>query len=148
VNRKLIASCIDHTLLKPNAGFSDINQLCKEAHTIGFHSVCINPWLVKEAANNLKNSSVIICSVSGFPLGTNTTKVKLTEIETCLKDGASEIDMVMNIGFFKDRKLKAVANEFKEAKKMTADAILKIIIETSLLTKDEIVTACKTCYRM
>ena len=144
MNRKLIASCIDHTLLKPNAGFSDINQLCREAHKFRFHSVCVNPWLVKEAAKNLKNSPVIICSVAGFSLGANTSKVKLKEIETCLKDGASEIDMVMNIGFFKDRKLKAVANEFEEAKKMTADAILKIIIETSLLSKDEIVTACKT----
>ena len=117
MNRKQIASCIDHTLLKPNAGFSDINQLCKEAHTFGFYSVCVNPWLVKEAANNLKNSPVKICSVAGFPLGTNTSMIKLKEIETCLNDGASEIDMVMTIGFFKDRKLKAVINEFKEAKK-------------------------------
>ena len=144
MNRKLIASCIDHTLLKPNTGSFEINQLCKEAHTFGFHSVCVNPWLVKEATKNLKSSSVTICSVAGFPLGTNTSVVKLKEIETCLNDGASEIDMVMNIGLFKDGKLKEVAKEFKEAKKMTEDAILKIIIETSLLTTDEIVSASKT----
>ena len=84
-----------------------------------------------------------ICSVVGFPLGANTTRVKLNEIETCLHDGANEIDMVMNIGLFKDGKLKAVSNEFKEAKNIAADVILKIIIETALLTKDEIITASK-----
>lgn len=143
MNRKRIASCIDHTLLKPNAGFTHINQICREANIFGFHSVCVNPWLVKEAAKNLNNSPVKICSVAGFPLGANTTMVKLKEIETCLHDGATEIDMVMNIGLFKDGKLKEIVNEFKEAKKNTEDAILKIIIETSLLTKDEIVTASK-----
>ena len=144
MNRKLIANYVDHTLLKPNTGASEINQLCKEAHTFGFYSVCVNPWLVKEATNNLKNSPVKICSVAGFPLGANTSLIKLKEIETCLNDGASEIDMVMNIGLFKDGELRKVANELKEAKKMTADAILKIIIETSLLTTEEIVTASKT----
>ena len=91
MNRKRIASCIDHTLLKPNAGFTHINQICREANIFGFHSVCVNPWLVKEAAKNLNNSPVKICSVAGFPLGANTTMVKLKEIETCLHDGATEI---------------------------------------------------------
>ena len=117
MTNKLIASCIDHTLLKPDVGLLQLHQLCKEAHTFGFHSVCVNPYMVKEATKYLKNSPVQICSVAGFPLGANTTMAKLMEIETCLNDGASEIDMVMNIGLFKDRKLKAVAKEFKEAKK-------------------------------
>ena len=143
MNKKLIADSIDHTLLKPDAGLSQIHKLCAEAITYGFHAICVNPCLVKEATNYLINSSVQICSVVGFPLGTNTSTIKLREIDTCLNDGANEIDMVMNIGHFKDKKLKEIAEEFKEAKKITTDTILKIIIETSLLTKGEIITASK-----
>ena len=82
MNRKLIASCIDHTLLKPNSRLSDINQLCMEANTFGFHSVCINPYLVKYTSKLLKNNLVQISSVVGFPLGANMSTSKLMEIDT------------------------------------------------------------------
>jgi len=143
VNRKLIARYIDHTLLKPDVGLSQINLLCNEAMTYNFHSVCLSPYFVKEAAMLLINSPVQICTVVSFPLGTSTTKIKCYEIEACLKDGANEIDMVMNIGVFKEGNLKAVEQELKEAKKNVGDKILKIIIETSLLTNNEIVSASK-----
>ena len=143
MNRKQIANCIDHTLLKPNAGLADINQLCREAQNYGFHSVCINPYLVKDTGNYLKNHLVQICSVVGFPFGASTSEVKLFEIETLLNYGIDEVDMVMNIGMFKDKNLQSVENELKNAKRIVGEKIIKIIIETSLLTKDEIVTASK-----
>ncbi len=143
MNNKIIASCIDHTLLKPDASISKINQLCQEARIYDFHSVCVNPSLIKETTKHLKNTPVNICSVVGFPLGANISTSKLMEIETCINVGASEIDMVMNIGLFKSGKLKIVSKELKEAKQLTGDKIIKIIIETSLLTKEEIITASK-----
>ena len=143
MNKKIIPSCIDHTLLKPDVSFSQINQLCQEARKYDFHSVCVNPSLIKETTKHLKSTPVKICSVVGFPLGANISTSKLMEIETCLNIGASEIDMVMNIGLFKDGKLKIVSKELKESKQLTGNNILKIIIETSLLTKEEIITASK-----
>ena len=143
MNKKIISSCIDHTLLKPDVSFSQINQLCQEARKYDFHSVCVNPSLIKETTKHLKSTPVKICSVVGFPLGANLSTSKLMEIETCLNIGANEIDMVMNIGLFKDGKLKIVSKELKESKQLTGNNILKIIIETSLLTKEEIITASK-----
>ena len=143
MNKKIIASCIDHTLLKPDVSFSQINQLCQEARKYDFHSVCVNPSLIKETTKHLKSTPVKICSVEGLPMGANISTTKLMEIETCLNIGASEIDMVMNIGLFKDGKLKIVSKELKESKQLTGNNILKIIIETSLLTKEEIITASK-----
>ena len=103
----------------------------------------MNPCLIEETAKHLINTSVKICSVVGFPLGANISIAKLMEIETCINFGASEIDMMMNIGLFKDGNIKAVTNELKDAKKIIGNKILKIIIETSLLTKEEIVNASK-----
>tara|TARA_B100000315_G_C14370824_1_gene492870 strand:- start:226 stop:804 length:579 start_codon:yes stop_codon:yes gene_type:complete len=114
-----------------------------EANTFGFHSVCISPYLVKYTSKLLKNNLVQISSVVGFPLGASTSEVKLFEIETLLNYGTDEVDMVMNIGMFKDKNWKSVENEFKDAKRIVGDKIIKIIIETSSLTKDEIVTASK-----
>ena len=98
------AKYIDHTLLKADATSSQIKILCKEAIKYNYHSVCVNPIRVKESANHLLNTTIQICSVVGFPLGANHTKIKLIEIENCLLNGATEIDMVMNIGLFKDKK--------------------------------------------
>ena len=143
MDKKNIANYIEHTLLKPEVCPSHIKQLCQEALTYDFHAVCVNPSLVKWVHKYLKGSPVNTCSVAGFPLGATTTTTKLIEIETCLNDGASEIDMVMNIGLFKYGDLKTVANELKAVRQITTNKILKIIIETPLLSKSEIVTASK-----
>ena len=143
MNRETIASYIDHTLLKPDADISHIKAHCEDALTYGFHAICTYPFLIKSASQILKNSKVKICSVAGFPLGTNSSDSKLSEIENCLKHGANEIDMVMNIGLFKIGNYRVVEHEITEAKKMIEQNVLKIIIETSALTKNEIVSASK-----
>lgn len=143
MNRKLVAKYIDHTLLKPDVDLSQIKKLCKEALKYEFYSVCVNPCRVKESARYLKDSSILVCSVVGFPLGANTTAVKLMEIESCLYNGAIEIDMVMNVGLFKEGKYKIVKDEIMRAKKIIGNKTLKIIIETKLLTEKEIVIASK-----
>ena len=143
MHRKNIANYIDHTLLKSEATSSDIHNLCQEAMKYHFHSICINPYWVQDAAMHLKNSHVNICSVVGFPLGTNKSSIKLNEIEACLLDGANEIDMVMNIGEFKNKNYDKIANELNKARELTQNKIIKIIIETSLLSEKEIVIASK-----
>ena len=141
MNKKNIANYIDHTLLKSEATLSDIHNLCKEAMKYHFHSICINPYWVQDAAIHLKDSNVNICSVVGFPLGANKSSIKLNEIEACLLDGADEIDMVMNIGEFKNKNYAKIANELKKARELTQNNIIKIIIETSLLSEKEIAIA-------
>ena len=141
MRKKIIASCIDHTLLKPDVSFSQINQLCQEAQTYDFHSVCVNPSLINETYKQLKSTPVKICSVVGFPLGANISTSKLMEIETCLNVGASEIDMVMNIGYFKDKKYKFVSEEISSMVDNANGKIIKVIIEAGLLNKEEIITA-------
>ena len=141
MDKKNIANYIEHTLLKPEVGPSHIKQLCQEALTYGFRTVCVNPSLVKWVHKYLKGSSVNTCAVAGFPLGANKTTTKLLEIETCLNDGASEIDMVMNIGEFKNKNYAKIANELNKARELTQNKIIKIIIETSLLSEKEIVIA-------
>ena len=106
-----------------------------------FHSICINPCWVQDAAIHLKDSNVNICSVVGFPLGANKSSIKLNEIEACLLDGADEIDMVMNIGEFKNKNYDKIATELKKTRELTQNNIIKIIIETSLLSEKEITIA-------
>lgn len=138
------AQYIDHTLLKQDATHDQVTQLCKEAHEYKFASVCVNPTNVKLCAELLKDSPVKVCSVIGFPLGASLPETKTFETEQALKDGATEIDMVINIGALKDRNLDLVARDILAIVKpvQTAGALLKVIIETALLTNEEKQIAC------
>lgn len=139
-----VARMIDHTLLKPDATPQEIKTLCEEARTYGFASVCINPCYVSTCKNLLSGSKVKVCTVIGFPLGSTTTEVKRFEAEQALKNGAQEIDMVINVGMLKQKENDYVFNDINQivlaAKKF--GAICKVIIETALLTDEEKIKAC------
>lgn len=139
-----IARKIDHTMLKPDVTPKEIIQLCKEAREYTFASVCINPSYVSLCAEQLRGTPVKVCTVIGFPLGANTTKIKRDEAEEALRNGAQEIDMVINVGMLKQGEYDYVFNDINQvvlaAKKY--DAICKVIIETSLLTDEEKIKAC------
>ncbi len=139
-----IASMIDHTLLKPDATADQIAQLCYEARKFNFASVCVNPTHVKLCAELLQGASAKVCTVIGFPLGASAPEVKAFEAQTALKDGATEIDMVINIGALKAGDLTLVARDINEVVKVGhgGGAIVKVIIETALLNDEEKVTAC------
>ena len=143
MTQELLAGTIDHTLLKPDADSHQIAQLFEEAIHFGFHSVCVNPCQVEKANNFLKDYQVQVGSVVGFPLGASTTSTKLQETESCIQAGAVEIDMVMNIGFFKDGNLDYVADEIVQIVDSVSGNILKVIIETNLLNDDEVCQASK-----
>lgn len=141
------ANYIDHTLLKADATEKDIKRLCKEAKEYEFFSVCVNPIYVKYAQKCLKDSDVKVCTVIGFPFGANTTKVKLLEAKRAIIEGADEIDVVMNIAKFKDRKYSYVSKELSKIVDLcNKKVIVKVIIETCYLTKDEILKACELIY--
>ncbi|HLD93486.1 MAG TPA: deoxyribose-phosphate aldolase [Anaerolineales bacterium] len=139
-----VAKFIDHTLLKPDATPDQIAQLCYEARTYGFASVCVNPTHVKLCSDLLKGTDVKVCTVIGFPLGASAPDVKAFETETALRDGATEIDMVINIGALKGRDYTLAAGDIAGVVKLAhaAGALVKVIIETALLTDEEKVTAC------
>jgi len=139
-----LARMIDHTLLKPDATPDQIAQLCYEARRYEFASVCVNPTHVKLCADLLRGSPVKVCTVIGFPLGASSPKVKAFETETALREGATEIDMVINIGALKARDHEAVAKDIDGVVRMAhaAGALVKVIIETALLSDEEKVTAC------
>ena len=141
---KSLAGMIDHTLLKPDATADKIAQLCFEAKKYHFASVCVNPTNVKLCADLLRGSDVKVCTVIGFPLGATTTEVKVAETKNALDNGATEIDMVMNIGALKAGDTELVAHDIHEVVQAThaANAILKVIIETALLTDEEKTVAC------
>ena len=136
---------IDHTLLKPESTEEQIDKLLEEAKEYNFFSVCINPVWVKKCAESLKDSDVKVCTVIGFPLGANTKETKAFEIKNALSNGADEIDMVINIGLLKSKKFDAVKEEIEELANICHNegAILKVILENCLLTKEEIVKACE-----
>jgi deoxyribose-phosphate aldolase len=138
-----LAGFIDHTLLKPEASAPEIDRLCEEAIRFHFASVCVNPAWVKRVAENLKGSDVLTCSVVGFPLGATPPEIKAMEARRAIRDGAREIDMVLNIGALKsgdyatvERDVAGVADACREA-----GAVCKVIIEAALLTDEEKVVA-------
>jgi len=139
-----IAKMIDHTLLKADATKEQIHTLCLEAKEYSFASVCVNPSWVPYCADLLKDTDVKVCTVIGFPLGANTPETKAFETRNAIENGASEVDMVINIGALKSDNEELVEKDIKsviEAAK--GKALTKVIIETSLLTEDEKVRACK-----
>ncbi|AGN24197.1 deoxyribose-phosphate aldolase [Erysipelothrix rhusiopathiae] len=138
-----LSKYIDHTLLKQNATEAQIRVLCDEAKEYDFMSVCINPGFVSLCNELLSGTDVKVCTVIGFPLGANTTEVKVFETKNALENGADEIDMVINVSALKDKKYDLIENEIRSIKDACGENILKVIIETCLLEDDEIVKVCE-----
>ena len=138
-----IASYIDHTMLAPQATVSQIRKLCEEAVKYHFAAVCVNSCHVALCAELLKGTGVNVCTVVGFPLGAMSTKAKAFEAECAVADGAVEIDMVINVGALKDENWTFVEDDIRAVKKACGGKLLKVILETCLLTDDEIVRACQ-----
>jgi deoxyribose-phosphate aldolase len=140
-----LASMIDHTLLKPEATRAQVEQLCDEAKQYGFASVCVNPAHVRLCAQRLKGSPVKVCAVVGFPLGATLPEVKAFETQQALEAGATEIDMVINIGALKDKDADLVARDMAAVVRTAhaGNALVKVIIEAALLSDDEKTTACQ-----
>jgi deoxyribose-phosphate aldolase len=140
-----LAHMIDHTVLRPDATQDQIARLCYEARKYGFASVCVNPGNVKLCAQLLKGSNVLVCTVVGFPLGATSTETKVFEAQQAIRDGTTEVDMVINIGALKSRDYELVERDIASvARASHADnAILKVIIEAALLTDEEKVAACQ-----
>ena len=142
-----LAKYIDHTLLKPDATAAQIRKLCDEAKTYRFASVCVNPCRIALAAQELAGTDVAPCCVVGFPLGAIPTESKAAETRVAVKNGAREVDMVINIGQAKDGQWDEVEKDIAAVKEACGDAKLKVIIETCLLTDDEKVQACLAAKR-
>ncbi len=136
------ARFVDHTLLKPNATQDEIGKLCEEAKTFCFASVCVNPSYVALSAQLLRGSGVKVCTVVGFPLGSTTPTVKAIEARDAIANGADEIDMVINIGALKSGNDVVVYDDIKAVRDATRGRVLKVILETSLLSNEEKVRAC------
>jgi deoxyribose-phosphate aldolase len=136
------ARYVDHTLLKPNATQEEIAKLCQEAREYCFASVCVNPSYVTLAAQLLRGSGVKVCTVVGFPLGSTTPTVKAIEARDAIANGADEIDMVINVGALKSGNDVVVFDDIKAVREATRGRVLKVILETSFLTKEEKVRAC------
>ena len=140
---KELARFIDHTLLKPEATPSQIKKLCEEAKKYSFASVCVNPTNVALAAKLLDGSVVKVCTVIGFPLGANTSFVKAAETRDAVANGATEIDMVINVGALKAKNYDQVESDIRAVVEAAGGNLVKVIIETCLLTDDEKVKACE-----
>ena len=144
ITAEIMAKAIDHTVLKPDARHSDLDILAQEAMTHGFGAVCVNSCHVKRVYDILKDSPVHVCAVVGFPLGAAHTKAKVCEAEAAIEDGAMELDMVLNIGALKSGDFKTAQSDIQEIRQAVgSDIILKVIIETCLLTEKEKMLACK-----
>jgi deoxyribose-phosphate aldolase len=129
---------IDHTLLKPDSQEDEIKNLCKEAIEYDFASVCIHPHYVELVAECLKGVPTKVCTVIGFPLGQNTTATKIFEAKNALDNGADEIDMVINVSWLRDKSYDKVKNEISKIKSVIGEHILKVIVEISLLSDEEL----------
>lgn len=137
-------SYFDHTILKAEATESQVAKICEEAMTHNFASVCVNQYYTRFVAEKLKGSGVKTCTVVGFPLGMSDTRVKAFETKAAIEDGAEEVDMVINVGALKDGKYDYVREDIRTLKEVCGkDIVLKVIIETCLLTDEEKVKACE-----
>ena len=134
---------IDHTILKATASSSDVQKLCEEAIEHEFYSVCVNGCYVADAKQLLQGTDVKVAAVVGFPLGAMTTAAKVFEAKEAVENGASEIDMVINVAKLKDGEFEFVENEIRQIKEAIGDNVLKVIIETCYLTDEEKVKACE-----
>lgn len=137
-----LAGMIDHTLLKPEATSEQIERLCQEALEFGFASVCVNPVYVPQVSSRLKGSSVKTCTVIGFPLGASSSPIKAAEARHAVLQGAEELDMVISIGAVKSGRWNDVKEDILAVCSVAGSSIVKVILETCLLTDDEIVRSC------
>ena len=142
-----IHTYIDHTLLKPDATPAQVEKLCAEAREYKFASVCVNPYYVSLAAKLLAGSDVKVCTVIGFPLGMNDTCIKAAEAAQAVADGADELDMVINIGVHKSGNVTFTEADIKAVVDAGQGKLVKVIIETGLLTDEEKVSACQAAMR-
>ena len=138
-----IAKYIDHTILNPDATIKDVEKICEEAKMHKFASVCVNLCFTKQVCEMLKGTGVDTTTVIGFPLGAVSTEVKIFETQQAIKNGADEIDMVINIGALKNGDYEYVKSEIKNIKDVCGDKILKVIIETALLCDNDKIKACE-----
>ncbi|MBQ0042663.1 MAG: deoxyribose-phosphate aldolase [Lachnospiraceae bacterium] len=143
MENKLDAKLFDHTILKADATSEQVRAIVEEAKEYGFASVCVNSYYTKYVAELLKGSGVKTCTVVGFPLGQMSTKAKCAETQIAVEDGAEEIDMVINVGALKEGLYDEVKEDIAQVKKSCGPALLKVIIETCLLTDEEKKMACK-----
>ena len=139
----LAIKLFDHTILKADATKEDVKKVCEEAMAYSFCSVCVNSYYVPYVAELLHGSDVKICTVVGFPLGAMSTRAKALEAKIAVMDGADEVDMVINIGALKDKDYDVVLEDIKAVKEACGNALLKVIIETCLLTDEEKIKACE-----
>ena len=137
----------DHTLLKPDATSEQIKKLCAEARKYEFASVCVNPDFIQLAKKELEGSIVNVCTVIGFPLGAMTSASKAYEAKDAIARGADEVDMVLNVSKAKEHDYEAVEQDIRLVKEACGNTLLKVILETCLLTKEEIVECCKAAER-
>ena len=142
MNEKQLASMIDHTVLSPSTKASDIHQLCQEARDFHFFSVCVNPYYLPLAKSLLIKSQVKSCTVIGFPLGVHTTKVKVYEASEALSCDVDELDMPMNLGELKGKNYRKVREDIEAVVKLAGKKVVKVILGTSFLNKEELKTAC------
>lgn len=142
-----LTSIIDHTLLAADATSAQIARLCQEAREYSFASVCVNSCRVAQARTLLEGCPVKVCTVVGFPLGAMSTRAKADETRSAVEDGADEIDMVINVGYVKDGDWDGVLDDIMAVREACKGKVLKVILETCLLTDDEIVRACRTAVR-
>ncbi len=142
-----LAATLDHTLLRPDCTEAQLVQLCQEARIHGFASACVPPCYVPLAARELSGSGVAVCTVIGFPLGYNNPRVKFKEAEIALGEGATELDVVLNVSALKSGQYEVVRSEIEDLADLAEvhDALLKVIIETALLTEEEMETAARLC---
>ena len=143
-----LAKTIDHTLLKATATADQIKELCAEARTYGFASVCVNPTWVSLCAKELSGSGVLVCTVIGFPLGANATATKVAEAKLAVSQGASEVDMVINLGAAKSGDWRSVEEDIQAVVKAANGTLVKVIIETCYLSDAEKVKACEAAAKV
>lgn len=145
LSARSLAGFIDHTILKPDTKREAVDKVCKEAIEHKFCSVCVNPCFVKQCAAYLQRTGVKVCTVVGFPLGSNSTTVKAFETKQAIDDGADEIDMVINIGRVKNGDWNYVENDVRAVVRASEGRLVKVILETCLLEPDEIAKASRVC---
>lgn len=143
MERSKLAQMIDHTLLKATATGADIKELCHEAKEYGFGAVCVQPCYVKLAADELQGTPVKVATVIGFPLGATTSQTKAAEAKEAVKNGAAELDMVLNIGALKEGRFDYVSQDIKAVIEVANGTLVKVILETCYLTDEEIIKACQ-----
>jgi len=143
LDKETLAKMIDHTELSAHSGEKKIANLCSEARSFGFYTVCINGAYTRYAKEKLEGSGVLVCTVVGFPLGAGTSSAKAYEAREAVQNGAAEIDMVINVGALRDKKLDLVRDDIRAVVDASQPALVKVILETCFLTDEEIVSGCK-----